>query len=200
MHGVYCFALNVRYVDIDNHCCCLTCVSYLPCLSCAARGRYGVMVYHDLMYNGDSGAHSPLASATQDAELRHQIRRLSRHPSIVLWDSCNECVVTPNTTSIVYANFVMTVVAQEDQSRAVWPSSPGPGWLTGVNRLYVTPNDSPTGLTVHGGGHIWNQGIETHGPYVSPPPFCNLPLDMFRNALSCCTRFSRCVCSPAAIL
>ena len=47
-----------------------------------------------------------------------------------------QIVVTPNTTSYVYATFVMTLVAQEDQSRVVWPSSPASGWVTGVNRLY----------------------------------------------------------------
>jgi hypothetical protein len=94
-----------------------------------------------------------------------QVRRLSHHPAIVLWDSCNECVVTPNTSTFIYAAFVMTIVAQEDRSRVVWPSSPGPGWRTGVNRLYVTPNDSPGGLNLTGGGHIYNQGIETHAPY-----------------------------------
>ena len=30
------------------------------------------------------------AAATQRAEIRHQIRRLSHHPSIVLWDAVNE--------------------------------------------------------------------------------------------------------------
>lgn len=119
-----------------------------------------------MQYNGNEGAHAPWATVSQAAELRHQMRRLAHHPSIVLWDGCNECTPTPNTTSIVYVNFTMTIISQEDQSRAVWPSSPGAGWLTGVNRLYTTPNDSPHGLTVHGGGHIWNQGIETHGPYV----------------------------------
>eukprot|EP00039_Didymoeca_costata_P021562 m.2498 g.2498 ORF g.2498 m.2498 type:complete len:975 (-) comp2531_c0_seq1:113-3037(-) len=129
-----------------------------------ACDEYGVMIYHDMQFNGNTGPHTPVnTSMTQANELRHQIRRLSHHPSIVLWDSCNECVVTPNTSSIVYATFVMTIVAQEDRSRVVWPSSPGPGWVTGVNRLYVTPNEN--NLTVHGGGHIWNQGIETHAPY-----------------------------------
>lgn len=57
----------------------------------------------------------------------------------------------------------MTVVAQEDQSRAVWPASPAKGWKTGVNMLYGTPNGN--NLTTVGGGHIYNMGIETHAPY-----------------------------------
>jgi beta-mannosidase len=45
-------------------------------------------VYHDAMYAQQG--HSPAQTPTQDAELRHQVRRLSHHPSIALWDSCNE--------------------------------------------------------------------------------------------------------------
>ena len=57
-------------------------------------------------------------------------------------------------SSGLFASFVMTVVAQEDMSRVVWPSSPARGWATGVDRLYQTPNwDSPMGLFTQGGGH-----------------------------------------------
>lgn len=114
----------------------------------------GVMVYHDMAYASlPGGSHGPLATPTQDAELRHQIRRLSHHPAIVLWDGNNENPVNMWQPSGLYATFVMTVVAQEDQSRAVWPSSPARGWATGVHRLYQTPNwDSPQGLFTQGGG------------------------------------------------
>jgi hypothetical protein len=149
--------------------------------------------------SGGGGEHGPVASEEQEAELRHQIRRLSHHPAIILWDGANEQVVGPTSTcpsmakqgvpgvcpnwyggptdqkcvagtntcpnpNYVFATFVMTVVAQEDQSRVVWPSSPAAGWVTGVNTLWQTPNGK-TNLTTHGGGHIWNQGIETHAPY-----------------------------------
>ena len=133
-----------------------------------ACDEYGVLVYHDMQYaNTGGGTHGPLPTPTQDAELRHQIRRLSHHPAIVLWDGNNEQVVNMNTPSGIFATFVMTVVAEEDQSRAVWPSSPAKGWATGVHRLYQTPSlgGSPHGLTVPGGGHAWNCGIETHAPY-----------------------------------
>lgn len=163
-------------------------------------------VADDMQYaSTGGGSHGPIATATQEAELRHQIRRLSHHPSIVLWDGCNEVVVNPGTPSYVFATFVMTVVAQEDQSRVVWcacdpltlpqiklkrhlmkfngsiqskefcyrklmnwcccdrPSSPAKGWVTGVNRLYQTPNGEA--LTAPGGGHIWAQGQESHAPY-----------------------------------
>ena len=51
------------------------------------------MVYHDMQYSHGHG--SPKNGATQDAELRHQIRRLASHPCIVMWDGCNgKCDVT----------------------------------------------------------------------------------------------------------
>jgi beta-mannosidase len=125
------------------------------------------MVYHDMAYASDAGkTHGPIATPTQHAELRHQIRRLSHHPAIVLWDGNNEVPVNMWQPSGVFASFVMTVVAQEDQSRAVWPSSPSRGWATGVHRLYQTPDwDSPQGLFTQGGGHSWTGGIESHAPY-----------------------------------
>ena len=57
--------------------------------------KLGIMVYHDMQY-AQSG-HAPAGSATEDAELRHMVRRLSHHPSIVMWDGCNECRVMMGT-------------------------------------------------------------------------------------------------------
>jgi hypothetical protein len=134
-----------------------------------ACDEYGLLVYHDMQYaSTGGGSHGPIATPTQDAELRHQIRRLSHHPAIVLWDGANEVTVQPNSSAYVFATFVMTVVAQEDQTRVVWPASPAAGWVTGVSMLYQTPNlHEPGGLnlTTKHGGHIWNMGIETHAPY-----------------------------------
>ena len=68
---------------------------FLPTEFYDACDEYGVMVYHDMAYasNGNGGTHGPIATPTQDAELRHQIRRLSHHPAIVIWDGVNEVVV-----------------------------------------------------------------------------------------------------------
>jgi hypothetical protein len=41
---------------------------------------------------------------------------------------------------------VLTVVAQEDQSRVLWPSCPSNGWKAGVHRLDAIPDGSPLGL------------------------------------------------------
>lgn len=46
--------------------------------------------YHDMMYAGD-GRINPYGNALETAEIQYQVRRLSHHPSIAIWDSCNEC-------------------------------------------------------------------------------------------------------------
>lgn len=92
-------------------------------------------------------------TATQDAEIRHQVRRLSAHPSIIMWDGCNEC-----GGAGIYTDFAVTTVAQEDQSRVVWSSCPSVGWTAGVHRLTGMPNGNKLVL----GGKI----VETHGLVV----------------------------------
>lgn len=130
---------------------------FLPDVWYDTCDELGLLVYHDMQYAQDG--HSPKATSTQDAELRHQIRRLSHHASIVIWDGCNECQVKMDTDTGIYATFVMTVVAQEDQSRVVWPSCPASGWITGVHKLTQFPNGN--NLTTPDRGGL----IEVHGPY-----------------------------------
>ena len=130
---------------------------FLPRAFYDACDENGIMVYHDMQYAQQG--HSPKATRAQDAELRHNIRRLSSHPSIVMWDGCNECQVKMGTDTEIYATFVMTVVAQEDKSRSVWPSCPALGWSGGVSRLTSIPNGK--NLTTPDSGNK----LETHGPY-----------------------------------
>ena len=99
--------------------------------------KLGLQVYHDMQYA--QNGHSPQQNAAEEAELRYQIRRLSAHPSIVMWDGCNECQVLLDTPTGIYASFVMRVVAEEDASRALWPSCPARGWSKGVDRLTARP-------------------------------------------------------------
>ena len=102
----------------------------------------GVLVYHDMQFA--QNGHSPLdGSASQRAEFQHQVRRLSHHASIAIWDGCNECHVILNTSTGVYASFVLQTVVEEDVSRPVWPSCPSNGWAAGVGRLDSHPNGSP---------------------------------------------------------
>eukprot|EP01111_Echinosteliopsis_oligospora_P013129 TRINITY_DN4630_c0_g1_i1.p1 TRINITY_DN4630_c0_g1~~TRINITY_DN4630_c0_g1_i1.p1 ORF type:complete len:919 (-),score=251.71 TRINITY_DN4630_c0_g1_i1:36-2771(-) len=100
-----------------------------------ACDEYGIMVYHDMMY---TEGFVPEATPMQAEELRGQIRRLSQHTCIVIWNACNEC-----GTGGLYDSFVMTIVAEEDKSRVIWPSSPSNGWISGVDRLWGLPSGKP---------------------------------------------------------
>lgn len=71
------------------------------------------------------------------------------------------------TPTEIYASFVMTVVAQEDDSRAVWPSCPAYGWSTGVHKLDSRPNGAPLSTPVYGADKM----IEYHGFYVKGTGF-----------------------------
>lgn len=44
------------------------------------------MIYHDMQYAQEG--HAPANTTDQTKELQHQIRRLSNHPAIVMWDGC----------------------------------------------------------------------------------------------------------------
>ena len=55
-----------------------------------ACDQLGVLVYHDMMFAVETGQpHLAYVSDVVEAELRYQIRRLSAHPSIAIWDGCN---------------------------------------------------------------------------------------------------------------
>ena len=120
-----------------------------------ALDELGILCYQDLMYA--QGGHSPTyGDPTQAAEIAHQVRRLSHHPSMVLYTSCNECIFHGNMT--LYINFAMEIVAAEDTATAIWPSCPASGWKSGVNRLTGYPSGQPL---VMGG-----RTLDLHGPYI----------------------------------
>ena len=131
---------------------------YLPSIFYATADEVGVMVYHDLM-NRDY--YTGLADEVR--AYQSQVRRLATHPSIVIWDGCNECDANQGQIGTT----VMTVLTNEDSSRAVWPSCPAQGWRSGVNRLSSHPdgmklNPAPASL----GADVNAFGtIEQHGPY-----------------------------------
>lgn len=52
-----------------------------------AADEAGILMYHDAMYSSD-GRINPQQTALEDAELRHNMRRIAHHPSIGHWDSC----------------------------------------------------------------------------------------------------------------
>lgn len=84
---------------------------FLPDAFYDACDEAGILLYHDMQFAQDG--HSPDVTSTQDAEFRHQMRRLSHHPSLALIDGCNECHVIIGTPTGIYATFVLTVVMEE---------------------------------------------------------------------------------------
>ena len=60
------------------------------------------------------------AGATQRAEIRHQVRRLSAHPSIVVWDAVNEA------GGFGLFRELMQTVVRPAQARFPGTSSPAP--------------------------------------------------------------------------
>jgi hypothetical protein len=80
-----------------------------------------------------------LDTPTQEDEIRYNVRRLSHHASIVLWNGGNEW----QGSLAIFDSFVLRVVAEEDASRALWPTSPSAGWASGVNALTGLPNGRP---------------------------------------------------------
>ena len=125
-----------------------------------ACDEFGVILYTDQQFTwGAIGG-----TEQEAAELKYQLKRNSHHPSIALWDACNEC-----GGGGLYDSFVMPKVAQVDRSRPVWPSCPSDGWASGADRLSSRPNgktlDTRTSLPDRPIGFPFPQ--ETHGPYTA---------------------------------
>ena len=130
-----------------------------------ACDTYGIMVYQDQMFV-DEGNHGPHQTETIRLEIQHTVRNLASHPSIVVWNGCNECQVVMGMPSEIYATFVLQTVAGEDDTRSIWPSSPSKyGWETGVNRYDSTPNGRPL-ATRSPANHKNDPILESHGPYM----------------------------------
>lgn len=128
-----------------------------------ACDELGVVLYHDMMFVEEKG-HGPIKIETIDKEIRHLVRSLASHPSIAIWNGCNECQVVMGTPTEIYATFVMTIVAHEDDTRSIWPSSPSKhGWKSGVYTLDSRPNGKPLATF---DPDAFPMSLESHGPYL----------------------------------
>lgn len=121
---------------------------YLPQIFYDTCDELGILVLQDLMNRG-----SFIGVEQEVKAYLHQARRLAHHPSIIVWNGCNECRGNDNVVPDT-----VTILATEDPSRVIWPSCPSYGWKTGVNRLTGMPNGNP--LTPAPANNI-----EVHGPY-----------------------------------
>jgi len=114
----------------------------------------GILLFHDMMFVQEHN-HGAVQNEIVTAEIRHLIRSLSSHASIVLWNGCNEC-----SSLILFASYIMRLVADEDDTRPIWPSSPSSGgWATGVRTIDGRPNGN-TLTTARA-----RSRLEVHGPY-----------------------------------
>eukprot|EP01051_Picozoa_sp_SAG22_P011377 SAG22_NODE_1086_length_5629_cov_2.137251_5_plen_421_part_00 len=71
---------------------------------------FGMLGIIDMQFSTDGIFPGAKDTPTQEAEVRHQVRRMGHHASIAVWSGCNEC------GSIGH---LIDVVAEEDQSRAI---------------------------------------------------------------------------------
>ena len=126
---------------------------FFPDIFYTACDEAGIMIYQDMSYSVASPG--PSETPLQRAEMLHSLRRVSHHPSVVVYDGNNEM-----GSGGIWEYFVMQTVADEDPSRSPWPASPSNGWGSGVDRLWSTPN----GGAVHAGNFDMRQ-LEGHGPY-----------------------------------
>ena len=114
----------------------------------------GIMIYHDQINR------QQLTGRPEEfPAYRYQLRRISSHPAIVAWSGCNECF--PWLGGGIVPELI-TLVAETDNSRPVWPACPAEGWASGVNRLTGLPNGQP--FVKYDIPLPWGP-MDTHGPY-----------------------------------
>ncbi|NLN76404.1 MAG: glycoside hydrolase family 2 protein [Armatimonadetes bacterium] len=122
----------------------------------------GVMVWHDFIfacskYPGDD----PEFLQNVRAEIEYQVKRLSPHPSLVVWCGNNELEWAAwdwgydrehsHPDYALYHLEIPRIIAREDPSRPYWPSSP-----------YSLDNINPTS-PITGDQHPWHVSLGASG-------------------------------------
>lgn len=117
----------------------------------------GILLFHDLMFVEEQ-FHGFRGTKTVEEEIKYMMRQLSFHPSIILYNGCNEC---DSKVSSHYLNAISIVAEENGKSRIIWWSSPSAGFASGIDS-YGIPNGLP--LKVKKNRSDLRQ-IEIHGPY-----------------------------------
>lgn len=104
--------------------------------------KLGIMIWQDMMFACSMYPANEQFLETVGMEIKHQIRRLHYHPSVILWAGNNENEAAlrgnwygtgRNFTSFVsdyialYVTTIKKIVAEEDKSRSYLVSSPTNG-------------------------------------------------------------------------
>ena len=142
--------------------------------------RLGIMLWHDMMF---ACMRYPVHQRFLDnvrEEVLHQVRRLRDHASIAIWCGDNECIGAVKwgchdkaelrrrlKRYIRLNDTIRDAVAETDQSRLFWPSSPcaAPG-----NFNY---NDGNSGLGDTHYWAVWHGGARFDAYYYHRPRFCS---------------------------
>jgi len=128
----------------------------------------GLLVWQDFLFACAAYPEEEPLRSSVEAEARYNVARLSLHPSLVLWNGCNENLwgywdwgwkeggkLQGRTWGAgYYLDLLPRIVASVDPSRPYWAASPWSGDSDLENGLH--PN-----LASHGNKHIWEVW---HGP------------------------------------
>jgi beta-mannosidase len=110
--------------------------------------KYGIMVWQDFMFAGAMYPATPTFLKNVEEEIRYQVNRLKKHPSIVLWCGNNEIdeawhnwgwqkqfiylaadsAKLWNDYQAIFHQLIPRVLNELDPGRPYWPSSPSIGW------------------------------------------------------------------------
>ena len=133
-----------------------------------ACDELGIMVWQDFMFACATYPEEAPYPGLVEAEARHQVSRLSSHPSIVLWCGGNENVLAwrnwgwrekmdPETSwgRRYFTDLLPAVCVELDRSRPFLPDSPWSG------EVEHDPNDPD-----HGDRHTWDLKVEDFREHV----------------------------------
>ncbi len=126
----------------------------------------GMLVWQDFLFACAAYAEEEPLRSQVIAEARHNVARLSSHPSLVLWNGCNENVwgycdwgwkdredLAKRTWGLGYYQQVLPeIVAELDPSRPYWPASPYSGSFDPQTGPH--PNEAS-----RGNKHVWDVGV-----------------------------------------
>ena len=133
----------------------------------------GILIWHDMMYACSMYPADSTFLTTVAVEIRQQMRRLSRHPSILIWagNNENEAALRQNwygTASRfdsyksdyikLYIDTIKTIINEEDPSRPYTASSPSNGKFS-EEEGFIAENP---GLWEYGDVHYYNYGLNAN--------------------------------------